>query len=115
MAPCGTSSLSNIWKISQKNQNTTEWPRLQNMGDPEHVNAALHALFFVLIVCACLYCDFFIKKKQWFFFPESAASMVLGFVLGSLVVFSLSGIVVCFRQMFPLSLTIAISISLILA
>ena len=63
------------------------------MGDPEHVNAALHALFFVLIVCACLYCDFFIKKNQWFFFPESAASMVLGFVLGSLVVFSLSGIV----------------------
>lgn len=55
-----------------------------------HANAALHALFFVLIVCSCLYCDFWIKKKQWYFLPESAASMIVGFILGGIIVWSLN-------------------------
>lgn len=53
-----------------------------------HQAAALHAVFFVIILCVCLYCDFQIKKRQWYFLPESAASMVIGFILGGLIVWS---------------------------
>jgi sodium/hydrogen exchanger 8 len=55
-----------------------------------HLVAALHALFFVMIVCACLYVDFYIKSNKWYFLPESAGSMIVGFILGGIVVWGLS-------------------------
>jgi sodium/hydrogen exchanger 8 len=60
------------------------------MSEDSHESAAIHAVALVAIICCCLWSDFQIKKKQWYFLPESAASMIIGFVLGGLVVWASS-------------------------
>ena len=52
----------------------------------DHYAFAVHTFAFVALVCACLWSDFMIKKAQLFYLPESAASMIIGFFLGSLIV-----------------------------
>ena len=50
-----------------------------------HHEFAIHTFAFVALVCVCLFADFTIKRKQWFLLPESAASMIIGFLLGCFI------------------------------
>eukprot|EP00455_Lapot_gusevi_P017399 TRINITY_DN1927_c0_g1_i5.p2 TRINITY_DN1927_c0_g1~~TRINITY_DN1927_c0_g1_i5.p2 ORF type:complete len:566 (-),score=199.10 TRINITY_DN1927_c0_g1_i5:224-1921(-) len=54
------------------------------MAEDAHELFGTHALLFVMVVGVCLYFDFKIKKHQLYFIPESAASMLIGFLLGGL-------------------------------
>ena len=90
MGPPSLVCLVQILACSRKNFSHfyVLFPRAASSPTPpividSHEDSAKHALFFVFIVLVCLYCDFHIKKRQIFMFPESAASMVVGFVLGA--------------------------------
>jgi len=52
---------------------------------PDHEFDALNAFMFVMIAVTCLGFNYQLKKRKWFWLPESGASMLFGLLVGGMI------------------------------